>query len=208
MSPYRIALWTVVPLALLLGISAAYMTLRSSEPGAQFEAVDITGVDWGRGFDLTDHHGTRRTLGDFRGKVVMLFFGYTNCPDMCPTTMALLASAVRQLGEEDARDVQVLFVTVDPARDTPQVLAQYVPAFHPSFLGLYSDPETTARTAREFKAFFELRAPNEHGSYTVDHSGQVFVFDPQGRLRLFVRPEAAPEAVVHDVRKLLAEAGA
>jgi protein SCO1/2 len=207
MSPYRIALWTVVPLALLLGIGLAYVTLRSGEPNAQFQAVDITGVDWGRGFDLTDHHGTRRTLGDFRGKVVMLFFGYTNCPDMCPTTMALLASAVRQLGE-DARDVQVLFVTVDPKRDTPQVLAQYVPAFHPSFLGLYADPETTARTAREFKAFFELRPPNEHGAYTVDHSGQVFVFDPQGRLRLFVRPEAAPEAVVHDVRKLLAEAGA
>ncbi|MGE0874842.1 MAG: SCO family protein [Burkholderiales bacterium] len=208
MSPYRIAVWVVVPIALLLGVVAAYTTVRSSERGARFEAVDITGSDWGRGFELTDHHGTRRTLGDFRGKIVMLFFGYTNCPDMCPTTLALLATAVKQLSEEDARDVQVLFVTVDPKRDTPEILARYVPAFHPGFLGLHSDPETTARTAREFKAFFELRPPNEYGSYSVDHSGQVFVFDPQGRLRLFVRPEAAPEAIVHDVRKLLAEAGA
>ena len=201
----RPLLWVVASLALLLGLALAYVALGGRDAEPKFEAVDITGVDWGKGFNLTDHHGNRRTLENFRGKVVMLFFGYTHCPDMCPTTMALLASAVWQLGE-DARDVQVFFVTVDPKRDTPQVLAQYVPAFHPSFVGLYADPEATARTTRDFKVFFDLRPANEHGGYTVDHSGQVFVFDPQGRLRLFIRPEAQPEAIVQDVRKLLAEA--
>lgn len=194
--------WATLIAALLLGLLVAYASLRTS--ARTFEAVDITGADWGKGFELTDHRGTRRTLADFRGKVVMLFFGYTHCPDMCPTTMALLASSLERMGD-DAREVQVLFVTVDPKRDTPQVLAQYVPAFHPTFLGLYADPETTARTAREFKAYFELRPANEYGGYTVDHSGQVYVFDPQGRLRLFIRPEASPDSIVHDVRVLLAE---
>jgi protein SCO1 len=203
MNPRRMLPWIIGIAALVLGLLAAYAALRGNE-AKSFEAVDITGADWGKGFDLTDHHGNRRTLADFRGKAVMLFFGYTHCPDMCPTTMALLAAALGRMGD-DARDVQVLFVTVDPKRDTPQVLAQYVPAFHPTFLGLYADPETTARTAREFKAFFELRPPDEHGAYTVDHSGQVYVFDPQGRLRLFIQPDASPESIVHDVRALLAE---
>jgi protein SCO1/2 len=194
--------WATLIAALLLGLLVAYASLRTGP--RSFEAVDITGADWGKGFELTDHHGTRRTLADFRGKVVMLFFGYTHCPDMCPTTMALLAGSLERMGD-DAREVQVLFVTVDPKRDTPQVLAQYVPAFHPTFLGLYADPETTARTAREFKAYFELRPPNEYGGYTVDHSGQVYVFDPQGRLRLFIRPDASPDSIVRDVRTLLAE---
>ena len=192
---------TIAPLA--LGLVAAYATLRPERP-AQFEAVDITGADWGRGFELTDHNGIKRTLADFRGKVAMLVFGYTQCPDMCPTTLALLAGALERMGE-DGQDVQVLFVTVDPKRDTREVLAQYVPAFHPTFVGLYADPETTARTAREFKAYFELRPPNQHGAYAVDHSGQVYVFDPQGRLRLFIRPDAAADSIARDVRRLLAE---
>jgi protein SCO1/2 len=201
----RAVLWTTCIAALLLGVFAAYLTLRLNEPHRGFQGVDVTGADWGKGFELTDHHGKHRTLADFHGKVVMLSFGYTHCPDMCPTTLALLASALERMGE-DARDVQVLFTTVDPKRDTPQVLAQYVPAFHPTFLGLYADMETTARTAREFKAYFDLRPPNENGSYTVDHSGQIYVFDAQGRLRLFVRPDAPADSIVHDLRLLLAEA--
>jgi protein SCO1 len=198
--------WLVAAAALALGLVVGY-SLLTSPASKSFEAVDISGADWGRGFDLTDHRGARRTLADFRGKVVMLTFGYTHCPDMCPTTLALLAGTLERLGT-DAREVQVLFVTVDPKRDTPQVLAQYVPAFHPSFLGMYADPDATARTAKEFKVYFELRPPNEHGSYTVDHSGQVFVFDPRGRLRLFIRPDASVDAIVRDVRRLLAESGA
>ena len=197
--------WIVAAAALALGLVVAY-ALVTGRASKSFEAVDITGADWGRGFELTDHRGARRSLAEFHGKVVMLTFGYTHCPDMCPTTLALLAGSLERLGA-DAQDVQVLFVTVDPKRDTPQVLAQYVPAFHPTFLGLYGDEPTTARTAKEFKVYFDLRPPNEHGSYTVDHSGQVFVFDPRGRLRLFIRPEAPVDAIVRDVRALLAESG-
>ncbi|MEO8142814.1 MAG: SCO family protein [Betaproteobacteria bacterium] len=188
--------------ALGLGVVAASAWRRFRNPGPTFEAVDVTGAPWGRGFELTDHHGRLRTLADFRGKVVTLFFGYTHCPDMCPTTLAMLGEAVRQLGA-DANGVQGLFVTVDPKRDTPAVLAQYVPAFHPAFLGLYADEATTVRTAKEFKAYFQAQPANAHGSYTVDHSGQVFVFDREGRLRLFVKPSANSEAVAHDLRMLL-----
>jgi len=138
--------------------------------------------------------------------VVLLFFGYTGCPDMCPTTLALLAGAMRELGA-DADKVQGLFVTVDPKRDTPQLLAQYVPAFYPTFFGLYADEATTQRTVREFKGYSHANGPKEDGSYTVDHSAQVYVFDPAGRIRLFIQPtEATPESVAHDVRLLLHEA--
>jgi protein SCO1/2 len=201
----RIAFGAAIVGALIIGAVAAYATLGPRTPD-RFNAVDITGVAWGRGFELTDHRREKRTLADFRGKVVLLFFGYTGCPDMCPTTLALLAGAMKELST-DASKVQGLFVTVDPRRDTPELLARYVPAFHPTFLGLYSDEATTERTVREFKGYFHANAPNEHGSYTVDHSAQVYVFDPAGRIRLYVQPaEATPESVAHDVRLLLQEA--
>jgi len=196
--------WIVCAWALALGIAAfAAYRLQGAEP--RFEAVDITGVDWGKGFALTDHNGVKRSLGDFGGQVVALFFGYTGCPDMCPTTLALLGASLERMGA-DARRVQVLFVTVDPKRDTPEVLAQYVPAFHPSFLGLHGDAPAIARTAKEFKVYFQAQKPNDRGYYAVDHSGQVFVFDTHGRLRLFIKPESTPEAIAHDLRALLAEA--
>jgi protein SCO1/2 len=205
MSARRLLLFAVAAVALLIGAFVAYGTLRPGGAPPKFEGVDVTGVDWGRGFELTDHHGKRRTLADFRGKVVAVFFGFTHCPDMCPTTMAMLAEAVRKL-ESEAGIVQVLFVTVDPKRDTPEVLSQYVPAFHPAFLGLYADEGTTARTAKEFKVYFKAQAPNEHGAYSVDHSGQVFIFDKSGRLRLLTRSsKATPDSVAHDLRLLLQE---
>ena len=146
----------------LIGAIAAYAVLRS--PSAErFKAVDITGSPWGRGFELTDHHGAKRTVGDFRGQVVMLFFGYTGCPDMCPTTLALLAATMKELGT-DAEHVQGLFMTVDPKRDTPPLLAQYVPAFYPTFLGLYGDEAATERSVREFKGYYHTNPPNERGS--------------------------------------------
>jgi protein SCO1/2 len=209
MKPLRALPWAIAAAALVAGAWLAYATLWPGAAPVKFKAVDITGVDWGRGFELTDHHGRRRTLADFRGKVVTLFFGFTHCPDVCPTTMAMLGEAVRKLGPE-AKDVQGLFVTVDPKRDTPQVLAQYVPAFHPAFLGLYADEETTARTAKEFKIYYKAQAPDGQGShgqgsYTVDHSAQVFVFDKSGRLRLLISRSsgATPESVAHDLRILL-----
>jgi len=155
-------------LALAVGAFAAIAVLRPAATAHSFEAVDVTGVDWGKDFQLTDHTGRKRSLADFRGRVVTVFFGYTQCPDVCPTTMAKLGETMKLLGD-DSHGVQGLFVTVDPKRDTPQVLAQYVPAFHPAFLGLYADEETTARTAKEFKVYFHAQPPNEHGSYSVDH---------------------------------------
>jgi protein SCO1/2 len=200
----RIAMILWASVALALGAVAAFTVLRPDAPVQEFDSVDLTGVDWGRGFELTDHAGRKRSLADFRGQVVTLFFGYTQCPDVCPTTLATLGEAMKRLGE-DARGVQGLFVTVDPKRDTPEVLAQYVPAFHPAFLGLYADPETTARTAKEFKVYYHAQPPNEHGSYGVDHSGHILVFDRAGRLRLMIKPEQAPESMARDLRALLRE---
>ena len=191
-------------LALAIGVVAALAVLKPPAP-PKFEAVDITGVEWGKDFGLTDHTGRTRTLADFRGKAVTMFFGFTHCPDMCPTAMAELAEVMKLLGD-DASRVQVLFVTVDPKRDTAAVLSQYVPAFHPSFLGLYGDARETERTAKEFKVYYHANTPNASGAYSVDHSGQVLVFDPQGRLRLLMKPDLTPEAMAHDLRLLLKEA--
>ena len=177
---------------------------QGSPPASPFRSTDISSVDWGRDFHLTDHHGQPRSLADFQGKAVMIFFGYTHCPDVCPTTLAQMAQARAKLGPDGQR-VQGLFVTVDPKRDTPGVLAQYVPAFDASFLGLYADENATAAVAREFKVFYSAQKPDAQGNYTVDHSGGVFVFDPKGRLRLFMRPGTAVDAMVADVARLLKE---
>ena len=168
----------------------------------KFRSTDVTGADFGRRLELTGHDGKPRTLTDFRGKAVMLFFGYTHCPDICPTTLADAAAVMKTLGADAAR-VQVLFVTVDPERDTPALLAQYVPAFDSRFLGLYGDPAATQRAAREFKIFYEKREGKTPGAYTVDHSGQSYVLDTQGRLRLFVRNDRIAQDLAEDLRTLL-----
>ena len=170
--------------------------------GPQFKSTDITGVDYGRALELTDHHGKLRRLEDFRGKAVVMFFGFTHCPDVCPTTLADMAQAMRQLGA-DADRVQVLFVTVDPERDTQEALARYVTAFDPRFLGLRGDLEATRTVAKEFKMYFEKRPGASPGAYTVDHSAQTYVLDPQGRLRLFVRHGRVAEDLAPDLRVLL-----
>ena len=168
----------------------------------KFRSTDITGADYGKALALVDHHGKLRRLEDFRGKAVVLFFGYTHCPDVCPTTLADLAQVMRQLGPLADR-VQVLFVTVDPERDTQQVLAKYVPAFDPRFLGLRGDAEATRAAAKEFKIYYEKRPGKTPGEYSVDHSAQTYVFDPQGRLRLYVRQERLAEDLAPDLRTLL-----
>lgn len=171
----------------------------------QFKSTDITGAPYGKSLALTGHDGRPRTLADFRGKVVVLFFGYTQCPDICPTTLAEIASAIKTLGADGDR-VQVLFVTLDPERDTQDVLAHYVPAFDPRFLGLYGSLEATRAVAKEFKVFFEKRPGSTPGSYSIDHSSQVYVLDKKGRLRLFVRHERIATDLPHDLRLLLKEA--
>ncbi len=173
--------------------------------GPSFKSTDITGANYGKDFSLTDHAGRVRTLADFRGKVVVMFFGYTRCPDVCPTTLAELKAVKDQLGE-DGRRLQVLFVTVDPERDTQKLLADYVPAFDPTFLGLYGDPGATARVAKDFKVFFEKVPGRTPDSYTVDHTAGSYVFDPQGRLRLFAR-HGNSASLVTDIRALLRHSG-
>ena len=192
---------TIWRLSLLL-IAAALVAC--SPEGPKFKSTDITGSDFGRELALIGHDGKPRTLADFRGKAVVLFFGYTHCPDICPTTLVDMAEVMKKLGSNAAR-VQVLFVTVDPERDTPEVLAKYVPAFDPGFLGMSGDAAATKRAAQEFKIFYEKRAGSTPSSYTVDHSAQSYVIDPQGRLRLFVRHERIAQDLAEDLRVLLTE---
>lgn len=173
-----------------------------SEPVA-FKATDISGADWGKDFNLTDHQGQPRRLSDFKGKAVVLFFGFTQCPDVCPTTLTTMRDVLGKLGP-DASRVQVLFVTLDPARDNTQLLAQYVPMFHPSFIGLRGDDASTAALAKDFKVFYAKQAGATPGSYSIDHSTGSYAFDPQGRLRLLLRHGETPDNVAADLKLLLA----
>jgi protein SCO1/2 len=168
----------------------------------QFKSTDITGVDYGKALELTDHAGKLRRLEDFRGKAVVLFFGFTQCPDVCPTTLAEIAGAMKKLGP-DADRVQVLLVTVDPERDSPKLLADYVTAFDPRFLALRGDLAATQRVAKDFKIYFEKR--KQGAGYTVDHSAQSYVIDPQGRLRLLVRHDRIGADLPGDLKILLRE---
>ena len=170
------------------------------DSGPQFKSTDITGAPYGHTLELADHHGKPRRLEDFRGKAVVLFFGFTHCPDVCPTTLAELANEIKKLGPQQER-VQVLMVSVDPERDTPEALAKYVTAFDPRFLALRGDLEATRKVAAEFKIYFEKRKQGD--SYTVDHSAQSYVIDPQGRLRLLVRHDRIGQDLAPDLRTLL-----
>ena len=189
----------VAALFLTLAACLAGCGERSGAPG--FKLTDVTGANFGKELALTDHHGKPRTLADFRGKVVTVFFGFTHCPDVCPTTLAEMAQVVKALGPDGDR-VQVLFVTVDPERDTQQVLAQYVPAFHPSFLGLYGDAEATARAAKAFRIYYQKQLAKD-GHYSVDHSAGTYILDGEGRLRLFAGYGTGAPALLHDIRLLL-----
>lgn len=186
----------------LLFLTVFVLGACSKSQPVNYVASDITGADYAKNFQLTDHHGNHRTLADFRGKVVAVFFGYTHCPDVCPTTLSDFALALKLLGK-DAAKVQVIFVTLDPERDTPELLAQYVPSFNPGFLGMYADTATTAKLAKEFKVFYQKQPPDKKGRYTMDHSAGTFVYDPQGRLRLYMAYGQRPEAIAKDIAQLL-----
>lgn len=187
-------------LAFALGL-ALLVVAGCDSRAPTFRNTDVTGADWGKVLALNGHDGKPRTLADFRGKVVVLAFGFTHCPDICPTTLSELKAVKEKLGSDAAR-LQVLFMTLDPERDTPQVLAKYVPAFDAGFLGLSGDAEATARTAKEFKVFFQKVPGKRPGEYAVDHSAASYVFDTRGRLRLFVRHEQLG-TLVDDIRALL-----
>lgn len=173
-----------------------------SPVGSGFKNTDVTGLDYAKDFSIKDHNGQPRKLEDFRGKAVVVFFGYTHCPDVCPTTMSEMASVMQQLGPLADR-VQVLFVTVDPERDTPELLSKYVPAFDPRFLGLVGDKAETEKIAKDFRVFYQKVPGKEPGSYTMDHTAGSYVFDPQGRIRLFVRHGQGAEPIAHDLKLLL-----
>ena len=170
--------------------------------GPKFKSTDITGAPYGKALELADTQGKARHLEDFRGKAVVLFFGFTRCPDVCPTTLAEMAAALKALGPEAER-VQVLFVTLDPERDTGKALADYVGAFDPRFIALRGDEAATQRVAKDFKIFYEKRKQGE--TYTIDHSAQAYVLDPQGRLRLLVRHDRIGQDLAPDLRTLLKE---
>ena len=173
---------------------------HTGQPG--FQSTDITGADFGKAFTLTDHNGKQRSLEDFRGQVVVMFFGFTHCPDVCPTTLAELAGAVKRLGPAGEK-VQVLLVTVDPERDTPEMLAQYVTAFNPRFLALRGNAGETARVAKEFKMIYQKVAGPRAENYTMDHSAGSYIFDRQGRLRLYAGYGRGADVFAHDIDLLL-----
>lgn len=169
----------------------------------EFRNTDLTGATFGRQFTLNDHNGQVRSLGDFKGKAVVIFFGYTSCPDICPTALSKLAEVMKALGPE-AKKVQVLFVSLDPERDTESRLKDFVPWFHPSFLGLRGDTAQTRAVSEEFRVFSSRRDVGSELGYVLDHSSGAYVYDPAGRLRLYVRDTADVADIVADVRQLLA----
>lgn len=188
--------WAGMAATLGLGLSAC------SEAKPSFNAVDITGADYARDFSLKDADGKQRTLADFKGKVVVLFFGYAQCPDVCPTTMTEMAQVKQQLGS-DGDKLQVLFVTVDPARDTPEVLKAYMGAFDPGFVALIPTADQLAQVAKDFKVYFKKVEGKTPTSYSMDHSAASFVYDTDGRLRLYARYGAGVAPMVSDVKALL-----
>ena len=195
----RIASWLLVP-----ALGAVLTGCSENKPS--FVSVDVTGADYARDISLTDHNGQQRTLKDFAGKIVVVFFGYTQCPDVCPTTMAELVEIRKALGADGAR-VQALFVTVDPERDTPEVLKAYMTNFDPSFLALRpSTPEQLAALAKDFKVYYKKVEGRTPTSYTMDHSAGSYVFDTKGQLRLFTRYGSGAAALAGDLRQLLKQA--
>jgi protein SCO1/2 len=184
----------------------AMLVAACGKDGPSFKGSDVTGASLGRDFALTDADGAKRTLADYRGKAVVVFFGYTQCPDVCPTTLATLAETMKGLGPLADR-VQVIFVTVDPERDTGELLKAYVPAFDPRFVGLRGDAAQTEAVAKEFRVVYQKVPGATPTTYTVDHSAGLFLFDPQGRLRVYVGHGQGPDVLAHDLRELLKAAG-
>jgi protein SCO1/2 len=193
-----------IPLLRTGCITALLLILTACSPKPEFKNIDITGgTAFGKDFSLVDPDGKVRTLADFKGKVVMMFFGYTQCPDVCPTTLTEMQQVMTILGPQSDK-VQVLFVTVDPQRDTAAILKQYVPAFDPRFLGLSpADDAALEKVAKDFKIYYKQVPGVSSGSYTMDHTAGSYAFDPDGRLRLYIKHAQGPETLAHDLKELL-----
>ena len=185
-------------------IAALFLILTACSPKPEFKNIDITGsTAFGKDFSLLDPDGKVRTLADFKGKVVVMFFGYTQCPDICPTTLTEMQQVMTIFGPQSDK-VQVLFVTVDPERDTAAILKQYVPAFDPRFLGLRpTDDAALEKIGKDFKIYYKKVPGNSPGSYTMDHTAGSYAFDPDGRLRLYIKHAQGPETLAHDLKELL-----
>lgn len=192
-------------LALTLALGACErggQTALLGDPAKTFQNTDLTGIDYAKDFALQDHTGKPRQLSDFKGKAVVVFFGYTQCPDVCPTTLSEMAEVMKELGPL-ADKVQVVFITLDPARDKTELLAQYVPNFDPRFIGLSGDQAATEKTAKEFRVFFQKVPGKSENTYSIDHTAGSYVFDPQGKIRLFIRHGKGPTPIAQDLKKLL-----
>jgi len=174
----------------------------AGETDGKFISTDISGADFPKPLTLTDHTGKLRTMSDFKGKAVVLFFGYTHCPDVCPTTMSDLKNAMKLLGDKSDQ-VQVLFVTVDPARDTQEVLAQFVPSFDKRFIGMRGNAQETKETLENFKIFYSKVEGKSENDYTIDHSAGMYAFDKAGKIRLYMAYGMKPAEIASDVSKLL-----
>lgn len=185
-------------------IALLCMFLGACSPKPEFKNIDITGsTAFGKGFSLVDPNGKVRTLADFKGKVVVMFFGYTQCPDICPTTLTEMQQVMTLLGPQSDK-VQVLFVTVDPERDTAAILKQYVPSFDSRFLGLRPEDEAALeKVTKDFKIYYKKVPGTSPGSYTMDHTAGSYAFDPEGRLRLYIKHAQGPETLAHDLKELL-----
>lgn len=188
---------------LLVLAAVAFLVGGCSPDKPSFRSIDITGADYARDFKLADVNGQQRTLADFRGKVVVVFFGFAQCPDVCPTALSDLLQVKQLLGADGAK-LQVVFITVDPERDSAEVLKAYTANFDPGFLALRPEPEQLPDLARHFKVFYRKNEGKTASSYTLDHSAGSYVFDPQGRVRLYTRQGMKPEALAEDLRLLLA----
>ncbi len=199
----RIAIKSIASCAMMAG--AAVLFTACSEQKPAFAAIDVTGADYAKDFSMTDQNGQVRSIKDFQGKVVVMFFGYTQCPDVCPTSMAEIAEVRKQLGK-DGEKVQALFVTVDPERDTPEVLKGYMGNFDPTFLALYTTPDKLAATAKDFKVYYKKVDGKTPTSYTMDHSAGSYVYDTKGALRLYTRYGTGVQPLVSDIKLLLKEA--
>ncbi|OIQ71068.1 hypothetical protein GALL_473180 [mine drainage metagenome] len=196
----RNALKSIVKYAALAGTSRLFYACTPDGP--KFTSIDLTGADYARDFVLTDQNGQSRSLKDFRGKVVMVFFGYTQCPQVCPTSLLEMAEIKKLLGPDGQR-LQGLFITVDPERDTPPMLKEYMAAFDPTFLALVPTPEQLAAVAKDFKVYYKKVDGPTPTSYSMDHTAGSYIYDPQGKLRLFARYGSGAAAVAADIRQLL-----
>ena len=196
----RRAVKTVASLLALSAVSGFLLGCSPDKP--QFKSIDLTGADYAQGFSLTDHNGQLRTLKDFAGKVVVVFFGFTQCPDVCPTSMAELAQVKQQLGA-DGDKLQGIFITVDPERDTAEMLEAYMGNFDPTFLALRPTLEQLPQVAKDFKIYYKKVDGKTPGSYTMDHSAGSYVFDEKGRIRLYNRYGSGADALASDIRLLI-----